>query len=217
MKTKRKVMGVGINDAEYVVVKFEVVEGKRKQVWICPYYQTWKTMLKRCFYEKDLQIRPNYREVSVCDSWLHFSCFKSWMEEQVWYTDGGKLHMDKDILVPDSKIYSPETCKFVPCYINSLFTLRGNHRGQFPLGVVEQGGKYVASVTNKLFNRYLGIYSTPEEAHRAWQLGKAEVIKLTVEKYRTEPFYTAEVERALQNRIDLLLSDHTLNVETKAL
>jgi hypothetical protein len=40
---------------------------------------------------------------------LYATAFKKWMEQQDW--DGKCL--DKDIIAPGSKLYSPETCAFV--------------------------------------------------------------------------------------------------------
>ena len=50
MKPKKLIYGVGINDADYVVKKWEeagYINGKRKrkQVWMCPYYRVWADML----------------------------------------------------------------------------------------------------------------------------------------------------------------------------
>ena len=47
MKVEKLVHGVGANDADYVVRKWEEIgriDGKRKRklVWVCPYYQVWK-------------------------------------------------------------------------------------------------------------------------------------------------------------------------------
>ena len=44
--------------------------------------------------------------------------------------------MDKDILVKGNKVYSPDTCRFVPQYINSLLTNAAAIRGELPCGVV---------------------------------------------------------------------------------
>jgi hypothetical protein len=45
------------------------------------------------------------------------------------------MHLGKDILVKGNKIYSYETCVFVPQRINELFTKRQNERGDYPIGV----------------------------------------------------------------------------------
>lgn len=62
---KKLVYGVGVNDADYVVQVKETVDcanGKRKQkqVWTCPFYKTWKSMLKRCYCEKAKINIPTY-------------------------------------------------------------------------------------------------------------------------------------------------------------
>ena len=111
VKPKRLVYGVGINDADYVVQKWETigyVNGKQKQklIWICPYYSAWKSMLKRCYSSKYQDKRPTYKGCSVSDEWLTFSVFKVWMEKQDW--EGKQL--DKDLLFEGNKIYSADTC-----------------------------------------------------------------------------------------------------------
>ena len=74
-------------------------------------------MLQRCYSESHLVRQPTYKGCSVCEEWLTFSNFKSWMEQQDW--EGKQL--DKDLLVYKNKIYSPETCVFVSSVINSFF------------------------------------------------------------------------------------------------
>ena len=117
MKPKKLVCGVGINDADYAVQKLETVgyaDGKRKQrlVWVCPYYQTWIDMLKRCYSDKLQERQPTYKGCSVSEEWLTFSAFKVWMEKQ----DFERKQLDKDLLFEGNKVYSAETCVF--CYAN---------------------------------------------------------------------------------------------------
>ena len=57
-KKEKKVYGVGVNDSPEPVQRFEKVDGKKKQVWVCPYYVVWKDMLKRCYYEPYLKKNP---------------------------------------------------------------------------------------------------------------------------------------------------------------
>ena len=114
MKPKILVCGVGINDADYVVKKFETigyVDGKRKRklVWTCPYHRAWESMLKRCYSAKYQERQPTYKGCTVSDDWLTFSNFRAWMIAQDWE---GK-HLDKDLLFEGNKIYSTETCVFV--------------------------------------------------------------------------------------------------------
>ena len=108
------VWGVGINDLPYRTHVYEELPksgGKRiqKLVFKCPYYAKWKDMLKRCYNKKFLERNQTYIGTSVCNEWWYASEFKKWMEQQDW--DGKSL--DKDIIVPRSKLYSPDTCAFV--------------------------------------------------------------------------------------------------------
>lgn len=79
MKVGKLVYGVGTNDANYKISTYDVVDGKRKRTWICPFYTTWASMLYRCYDQKELKRKPNYKGCSVCDDWKYFSKFKTWM------------------------------------------------------------------------------------------------------------------------------------------
>lgn len=72
-------------------------------------YKKWYMMLYRCYDPLQLNRRPSYQNVFVCDAWLNFQNFAAWFELN---NTKGK-HLDKDILIDGNKIYSPETCLFV--------------------------------------------------------------------------------------------------------
>lgn len=91
-------------------------------------------MLTRCYNHKSLKKNPSYIGCSVCDEWLTYSNFKRWYEDPInGYREG--YHLDKDILVKGNKVYSPETCCFVPHSINCLLLTRQRKRGALPIGV----------------------------------------------------------------------------------
>ena len=174
--------GVGINDAEYVVVKRETIgyvdgKQKQKQVWICPYYRVWRNMLKRCYFVKFQERKPTYKGCSVSEEWKRFSNFRKWMEKQDW---GGK-ELDKDLLVRGNKVYSEETCVFVSSTVNNFTTDRSNDRGEWLIGVywVKVSGKFKSSCRNPLTNKleYLGYFTFELEAHQAWLTRKLELAK----------------------------------------
>ncbi len=102
------VYGVGVNDADYKVQKFKTENGKKIQLWICPFYSKWKEMLRRCYSIQEKERSPCYTQASTVEHWHIFSNFKSWMETQDW--EGKQL--DKDLLVKDNKTYGPDTCLF---------------------------------------------------------------------------------------------------------
>ena len=180
---KKLVYGVGVNDLGYRVNVQEWVTkdgGKRvrKTVFLCEYYSAWASMLERCYSEKFLESKPSYIGTSVCSEWVYASAFKKWMEKQDWQ---GKC-LDKDIIVPGNKLYSPETCAFVSQATNKFVIARGACRGEYPIGVhlYKQTGKYQAKCRNP-FSRergHLGYFSTPEEAHEAWRKYKHELAQL---------------------------------------
>ena len=94
-------------------------------------YTTWVNMFRRCYDIKVQERQPTYKDAIVCEEWYNFQNFAEWFENN--YVEG--WHLDKDILVKGNKIYSPETCCFVPRDINNLFLLRKNNRGDYPIGV----------------------------------------------------------------------------------
>ena len=177
------VCGVGVNDLGYRVhVKEDVTKngGKRiqKTVFLCKYYTAWKSMLVRCYSKKSLERNQSYIGTGVCSEWLYATAFKKWMEQQDWQ---GKC-LDKDIIVPKSKLYSPETCAFVLPTTNSFVIASDSIRGDYPIGVhlYKRTGKYRANCGNLFTGKteHLGLFSTPEEAHEAWRKRKHELAQL---------------------------------------
>lgn len=173
--SKRKVLyGVGINDAEYkVAVRISGV------LVTCPAYRAWCSMLSRCYSQVYQASKPTYVGCTVDVAWLSFTVFREW-----WllnYRDG--FHLDKDILVPNNKVYSAATCLYVPQWLNSFITAT-TKRGLYPVGVdLDKTNKvrpYRAQCNDFGTRVYLGSYTTPEEAHGAWLLYK---LKLAVAKW----------------------------------
>lgn len=169
-KRNKLVYGVGVNDADYVVQP--IVNGKQV---MCPFYQTWVDMLKRCYIEKFQVNNPTYIGCSVYEEWLTFSNFKSWMEQQDW--EGKQL--DKDLLVKGNKVYSPETCVYVDSAVNNFIIDRGAARGECPIGVRfhKRYGKFYAHCRNPFTKKleHLGCFDCPNQAHIAWQSRKHEL------------------------------------------
>ena len=177
------IYGVGVNDLSYRTQVWEELPkngGKRilKSVFRCKYYTVWIGMLKRCYSKKYLEINPSYIGTSVCSKWLYATEFKKWMDQQDWH---GKC-LDKDIIVPGSKLYSPETCAFVLNATNLFVTARDASRGDYPIGVClcKRTGKYQARCGNPFTGKKesLGYFSTPEEAHECWRKRKHELAQL---------------------------------------
>lgn len=174
MKAKNKlVCGIGINDYDGSMR----INGKRMLSYAC-----WHSMLNRC-YSAEYQTRfPTYIGCSVCEEWLLFSNFKVWYDENY----KPRFQLDKDILFPGNKVYSPETCRFVPQYLNSLLTDRGAARGEYPLGVMAlkpgsiQGlinTSYQAQCNNGYGKQIRKTFKTIEEAQHFYSITKKRVVK----------------------------------------
>lgn len=162
---KKLVYGVGVNDADHAVN----VNGKHIKA-----YATWKGMLERGYSDKYKAKNPTYNDVTVCDEWLSFSNFERWFNDH--YIEG--YHLDKDILFPSNKVYSPDTCVFVPGWLNKFVTDCGASRGEYPVGVHynKQCKKFRAMIRMNGKQKHLGRFDTPEAAHLAWLHDKRDQI-----------------------------------------
>lgn len=144
-------------------------------------------MLERCYEQTALNKRKTYAECEVLDIWFNFQTFAEWCYSQIGFGEKG-WQLDKDILLKGNKLYSPETCCFVPSEINGLFTKRQAERGNCPIGVYEHSkGRYRASCSNE-FNgekKFSGLLrDTMEEAFQDYKEYKEKVIKQRADFYK---------------------------------
>lgn len=205
MKSKKLVYGVGINDADHFVKKYETigcVDGKKKQklVWKCPHYQSWVSMLARCYSAKFQERNPTYAGCSVSEEWKTFSNFKAWMETQDWQDK----QLDKDILIEGNKVYSPESCVFVSKIVNSFTIECGAARGEWMIGVKrhKRNNKFISRCRNPYSKKleHLGLFTCELEAHQAWQVRKLELAHLLAAEQTDPRVATALVERYSKQR-----------------
>ena len=163
------IKGFGINDATYCV--YSKVDGKTTR---CKAYVSWRAMLNRAFGDDFKRKFSTYNGVSVCDEWRSFMKFREWWIAN--YMEGWQL--DKDLLT-DEKLYSPETCIYVPAWLNSFTTNRKSRRGPSPIGVslCRASGKFTARCHNPitLKSEFLGSFFSKTEAYNAWLKRKLEM------------------------------------------
>lgn len=140
-------------------------------------YDIWRQMLRRCYDRKAQEKRPTYIGCSVDERWHDFQDFADWYVNHEYYGFGYQL--DKDVLTPNNKIYSPETCCFVPSEINNLLLDRSNFRGEHPQGVslCRTTGKYFAQIAINSNNKKIGAFLCPNEAHQAYVVAKEAYVK----------------------------------------
>jgi len=204
MSNHKLVYGFGVNDADYVIYtavkEYHANESgktklKRRIIWSCPFYERWKAMIRRCFHRKEQERSPTYIGCTVCEEWRYFSNFRAWMITQDW--EGNQL--DKDLIIPGNKVYSPETCIFISRGLNTFLIEKAAGRGEWPLGVTWSNyHKKFKAVCSNPFNKkqdHLGYFSAPEPAHQAWLKHKLELAKMLAAEQDDPRVAKALVER----------------------
>ena len=150
-------------------------------------YQLWNSMLRRCYDEKIHAYRPTYEKCSVSDNFKYLPYFEEWCHQQIGFDQVG-WQLDKDILIKGNKIYSEDTCCFVPAEINSLFIKCDRSRGEYPIGVSypKRVRKYVAKMRKFKEDIHLGCFSKPDEAFNAYKEAKEAYIKEVANKWKDQ-------------------------------
>lgn len=161
-------------------------------------YKVWHSMIVRCYSDNWLKNKPSYIECTVDKQWLRYSIFREWFSSN--YIEG--FHLDKDIIIPLNKIYSPSTCCFVPAYINVLLTDRTRDRGNYPLGVnyEPKWNRYKSCISINGKVKHLGYFKTPELAHECWLRAKKKYVSECANEAYAKGEISERVRDALLNR-----------------
>ena len=171
-------------------------------------FDIWHGMLRRCYDTKFHERRPTYKGCRVEDYLLNFQHMGKWIEDNYYEIEGETMCLDKDILCKGNKIYSRDTCVFVPQRINSLFTKCDNARGDNPIGVhPTSSGNYQVHCNNGYGKKIpLGTYSTEEEAFRVYKEYKEKVIKEVIDSCKgkiPELFYSRLKETMYNYEVEI--------------
>lgn len=142
-------------------------------------YSCWKRMIERC-YDGKYNNHPTYIGTSVCLDWHNYQNFAQWHKDN--YIEGWQL--DKDILVEGNKIYSPDTCVFVPSEINQLFK-KELIEGKYSRGVakIKRRKSFKALIRMGKERMYLGSFSTQEEANKVYSLAYLNKLNILYSKW----------------------------------
>jgi hypothetical protein len=153
-------------------------------------YKDWLNMLQRGYNQQYKEKCPTYKDVTVCEEWHNFQNFAKWHEDN--YIDGFVL--DKDIICKDCKIYSPETCAFVPQEINNIFTDKING---LLVGIRKRNNTFTVRIKINGKEVHIGSYSTQEEAILNYCRAKEKIIKELANKHKDK--LSLEVYKSLIN------------------
>lgn len=213
----KPVCGVGINDVDYKVKPKIKVNGKWKDLPPCPYYRKWVSMLERCYSKRHQRNAQTYVGCTVCDEWLYFSKFRKWMEQQDWQ---GRA-LDKDFISEGNKVYSPETCVFLPQKLNGFIIISKKSKSLYPLGVSykkkskdmqsEYSRPYISEInTLDRKGRFIGHFASPEDAHNAYLREKLKRCTEYIKEFRDESLIIKgltrikdKIEYHIENNLEL--------------
>jgi len=146
-----------------------------------PMYINWRNMLKRCYCPKFQKDNPTYIGCTVVSEWHNYQNYGKWHDDNYYDVGDGRMHLDKDILIRGNKLYSPETCIYVPQRINMLF-MEKRRKSEFPTGILKRSNKYCAMYNTE----YLGLFDTIDEAQEEHMKAKRLHIKRVADEYKSK-------------------------------
>lgn len=145
-------------------------------------YATWTDILRRCYYDKERYLHPAYIDCVVCEEWLNYQNFAEWFENNYYDLHEGRMHIDKDVLGKDEKIYCPKNCIFLPQRINMIFMSK-SRKSSLPNGVVQNStGSYIAYYNGKKYNTYAVLEDAVAEHSRQKRIHIKNVVDLYGDK-----------------------------------
>ena len=153
-------------------------------------YELWQSMLRRCYSDTNVcdaykNKYPTYIDCEVSDKFKSYEYFYEWCNEQVGFGNEG-WQLDKDLLVKGNKVYSEDSCVFIPQEVNSLLVKRTASRGEYLIGVHWHNASkaFVAQVgKSKGKQEWLGVFKTEIEAFNAYKQAKESYIKEFANKW----------------------------------
>ena len=155
-------------------------------------YVLWKNMLRRCYSEKYQKKQPTYEGCKVSDNFKSYEYFYGWCYSQIGFDakgDGNPFQLDKDLLIKGNKVYSEDTCVFLPHEINLLLIKRESLRGEYLIGVYwhKTNKAFAAQVSKSKGKRErLGFFNTELEAYNAYKTAKELYIKEVANKFKSQ-------------------------------
>lgn len=175
LSTDKLLYGVGYNSAER-----RKTLGLPTHATSCPAHRRWLDMLRRC-YDSDA---PAYVGYTVCKKWHDFQEFADWLVAQP-YTNAADTELDKDILDPLNRIYSPEFCSLVPRLINQMFRNTRSQRGRLPIGVKEGPRRkgFTARISKYGKQVYIGTFSDIFSAFEAYRAAYSAYCSEVADEY----------------------------------
>ena len=175
------VYGVGVLGTKYPIT----INGVKTKE-----YDLWQSMLERCYSDTYQKKNQTYIDCEVSDNFKSYEYFYEWCNKQVGFGNDGNgnpFQLDKDLLVKGNKVYSENSCVFIPKEINLMLIKCDASRGEHLIGVYwcKTNKAFVAKVNKGKGKRdYLGYFKTEIEAFNAYKTAKESFIKEQANKWK---------------------------------
>ena len=177
-KKRATVYGVGVIGDKYPCQ----VGGKRKLE-----YALWKGMLRRCYSPKEQAKNPTYEGCTVSENFKSYEYFYEWCQEQKGF-GLPDWQLDKDLLVKGNKVYSEDTCCFLPRVLNSAIANKRSEVNKIPIGVrKDKNGKFFGYCRVEEGRPIVSIpYDTIDEALEFYRTIRKEYVRRMARSYKKE-------------------------------
>lgn len=159
-------------------------------------YSKWASMICRGYSEKYKAKKPTYKDVSVCSDWHNFQNFAKWAVNRDDYLE--EWEIDKDILIASNRIYSPESCCFVPRIINCAIRSSAlKDKTKIPFRISGGQKQYKVFITLDNSVKKALYFKDIEQAHSAVVEFKTKRVKELAEQFKQQ--LNSEVYLKLSN------------------
>ena len=146
-------------------------------------YKLWNHVIERCYSPRVHFKRQHYSECSVDKQWHNYQEFAEWCQWQTGFS--AEWTLDKDLIVPKNKIYSPDKCIFLPNEINTSLNFKRSGR-YCGVSFHKASNKFVAQIRCGEDSLHLGLFNCEEQAYLAYKAAKESQIKSLASKYKNE-------------------------------
>lgn len=162
-------------------------------------YMVYNGIFNRCYRTKESGARECYENAYMYEGWLKDpDLFAEWYEYNYYDCDGESMAVDKDLLFPGNKEYSPYKCCILPQTLNTMLSNCKKHRGNkwrrvnmdLPLGVRydERLKMYHGQIKLFGFDEIINLsyWDTPEEAFKEYKRHKQADILIMADRYKSK-------------------------------
>jgi len=156
--------------------------GNTKREYDAKEYSIWTDMIERVTHSDKYANFKYYEDVTIDENWYNFALFLEDISEIIGYSDfiaNGHIDIDKDILSKLNglgKIYSKESCLFIPHELNTVlnFSQVSNTSGYPGVSYMPKSNNYQVGLGKHSKRVAIGNYKTAEDGFKAYRKAKIE-------------------------------------------